>query len=388
MKGRRVFVRVDFNVPLKDGAVSDRKRIEAALPTICWLKENGARIILGSHLGRPDGKINLKLSMEPVGHCLTELLNQDIILADDCIGDGPRRLAQQMRPGDVMLLENLRFHGGEEENNLDFVQSLSQLCDCYVTDAFGTLHRAHASTYGLARQIQHRAIGMLVQREIEYLEPLRDNPRRPFMLVMGGAKVSDKIALMEHFLEKIDVLAIGGAMAYAFLRARNISIGKSLCDDRQVSLADRIMKSIEVRPVKLLLPIDHVVAPTLQSTEIQVTPDARVPQQMAAFDIGPKSLLALQQAVSQVETVFWNGPMGVFESTAFARGTFELARIIADSNTQKLAGGGDVAAAIAQSGCESRFDFISTGGGATLEFLEGKDLPGLKVLEKSVRAVA
>lgn len=381
VKGARVFVRVDFNVPLKGGDVVDPKRIEAALPTVEWLRERGARIILASHLGRPDGRANPKFSMEPVGKCLTELLDQDIVLADDCIGDGARSLSQQLREGQILLLENLRFHAGEEKNAPEFVDQLAQLCDVYVSDAFGTLHRAHASTTGLAAQVSQRGIGLLVQRELEFLQPLRDNPPRPFMLVMGGAKVSDKIALVEHFLDKIDVLVIGGAMAYAFLKARGVAIGNSLCDEKQVALADRILGSIEARMVQLILPVDHIIAESITAGQTQTTHDHRIHAGMAAFDIGPKTLSLIERSLSDVETVFWNGPVGVFENPLFSRGTFALAKIIADSKAKKLAGGGDVAAAIGESGCESRFDFISTGGGATLEYLEGKRLPGLSVLE-------
>lgn len=382
LKGKRVFVRVDFNVPIRDGEVSDARRIVAALPTIQFVRENGGRCILGSHLGRPQGKSDQKYSMEPIGRILTELVGIDIILADDCIGDGPRGLAHRMRHGDVLLLENLRFHEGEEKNSPDFVSKLAELCDVYVNDAFGTLHRAHASTVGLPHVVDLRGLGYLVRKELEYLEPLRDNPLRPFMLVIGGAKVSEKIMLIEHFLDKIDVLVIGGVMAYAFLKARAFEIGQSLCDDKQVRLAARILKSIEVRRIKLILPLDHVVAPAIHETNsVVVTPDANVPQGLAAFDVGSKTVAALREALESIETVFWNGPVGVFEQPVFSKGTFEFARAIAQSKAKKMAGGGDVSAAITQSGSEEGFDFISTGGGATLEYLEGKDLPGLRALE-------
>ena len=386
LKGKRVFIRVDFNVPVQDGAVGDNKRIEAAIPTIQYVREQGGRCVLGSHLGRPKGHVRPEYGLEPVGHRLSELLGSDIVLADDCVGDGPRGLAHRLRPGDVLLLENLRFYKGEEENASEFIVKLAELCDVYVNDAFGTLHRAHASTAGLARVVSERGIGLLVQKELEYLQPLRDAPPRPFMIVMGGAKVSDKIALIERFLDRVDVLVIGGAMAYAFLKAKNIPIGNSLCDDRQTALAGRILKSIEARNIRLVLPHDHVVAETIDSEPI-VTADAAVPVNTAAFDVGPQTVAALKDALQGMETVFWNGPVGVFERPKFSTGTFEFARTIARSKAQKLAGGGDVASAIAQSGSEKDFDFISTGGGATLEFLEGKDLPGLRAMRIESREI-
>jgi phosphoglycerate kinase len=392
LKGRRVFVRVDFNVPLKakaDGGweVSDESRIEGALETIRYIIKEGGKCILASHLGRPNGKPNKKYSLEPVGQRLSEKLGQDVILTEDCIGDGPRSLSQQMRPGEVLLLENLRFHSGEEENSTEFANRLLELCEFYVSDAFGTLHRAHASTAALPRLVSSKGIGFLVQKELHFLEPLRDNPQRPFVLVMGGSKVSDKIGVLEHFISKVDTVLIGGAMAYAFLKAQGQAIGKSLCDERQVAIATRLMKSAEARNVKFLLPKDHVAARSLEDTgDIVVTQGPDINADRMGVDIGPRTLLAYAAAMEGAETIFWNGPMGVFEVPAFANGTFELARMISQLKARKLAGGGDVAAAIAKSGCEARFDFISTGGGATLEYLEGKELPGLKALELYSRA--
>lgn len=393
-KGKRVFVRVDFNVPLKDRGegvyeVGDDTRIRGALETINYVVEKEGKCILASHLGRPDGQVKKKCSLEPVGKRLSELLNRDVILSDDCIGDGPRALSQRMRPGEVLLLENLRFHSGEEENSPEFVHQLQQLTDIYVSDAFGTLHRAHGSTAGLPKLMaaDTRGAGFLVQKELEYLEPLREAPARPFVLIMGGSKVSDKIGVLEFFLPKVDHILIGGAMAYAFLKASGKKIGSSLCDDKQVTIAAKLLKGAEVRKVKLELPIDHWVAKRIDDPASgMVTEGVDIPEGLMGVDIGPKTLELYGNAFAKAQTIFWNGPMGVFEVPAFAKGTFALAEKIAASSAKKLVGGGDSVAAISQSGLESQFDFISTGGGATLEYLEGKDLPGLKAIEISSRS--
>jgi phosphoglycerate kinase len=391
LKNKRVFVRVDFNVPLKQKGdtweVTDSSRIEGALQTIRHVSEVGGKVILASHLGRPKGKHEKKYSLEPVGARLSELLGKDVILTEDCIGDAPRGLSHQMKNGDVLLLENLRFHAGEEENSPDFVAKLMELCDVYVNDGFGTLHRAHASTYGIPKLMPLKAMGLLVQKELEYLEPLRENPTRPFALLMGGAKVSDKIGVLEQFLPKTDKVFIGGAMAYAFLSARGKKIGKSLCDHKQVQLASKIMRGAEVRGVKIFLPIDHVTSLAFDDTKnVQVTTGEDIPENRMGLDIGPKTVEHYRAQLEGIETLFWNGPMGVFEVPAFAQGTFGLAKAVAETRAKKLAGGGDVSAALAKAGVDSQFDFISTGGGATLEYLEGKELPGLKVLE--VRATS
>lgn len=389
VRGKRVFVRVDFNVPLKETAsgeweVADAVRIEGALPTIEALLERGARVILASHLGRPKGKPSKKYSLEPVGRYLASLLKKEVLLPEDCVGDGPRSLSQQMRPGDVMLLENLRFHPGEEENAAEFANQLLSLTDVFVGDAFGTLHRAHASTDALPRLVRDRAPGLLVERELEYLYPLRDAPKRPFALIMGGSKVSDKIGVLEHFLEKVDKVLIGGAMAYAFLKAKGYRIGNSLCDDEQVKLASRLLKAADARGVEMLLPVDHwTVTGFAAPASKELAPTEDVPENRMAIDIGPKTVESFVSALKQVETIFWNGPLGAFEVPEYARGTNAVAVHIADMSARKMAGGGDVAAALAQAGVADKFDFISTGGGATLEFLEGKDLPGLRALEVS-----
>lgn len=391
LKNRRVFVRVDFNVPLKKNGnlyeVGDLTRINGALPTIKHIIEAGGKVILASHLGRPEGQPNPKYSLEPVGQKLSEILEKDVVFTEDCIGDGPRGLSHQMRNGDVMLLENLRFHKGEEDNSPEFVAKLAELCDVYVSDAFGTVHRAHASTFGLPKLMSERGMGFLIQRELEFLTPLRNQPERPFALIMGGSKVSDKIGVLEFFMDKVDKVFIGGAMAYAFLKAKGVQVGKSLCDDKQVQLAAKIIKGCSVRRIELNLPIDHVAAKAFgDAASATVTEGIDIPPTMMGLDIGPKTVTQFQRALEGAKTIFWNGPMGVFEEPAFAKGTFELAQIIARCTALKLAGGGDSASAIAKAGVENDFNFVSTGGGATLEFLEGKELPGIKVLEKRKKA--
>jgi phosphoglycerate kinase len=387
LEGKRVFVRVDFNVPLekRDGVffVTDKARIEGALPTIKYILERGGRCVLASHLGRPKGKKNPEYSLEPVAACLSELLDKEVVLADDCIGDAARGLSKRLRNSEVLMLENLRFHSGEEENAQDFVVKLLELCEVYISDAFGTLHRAHASTAGLPRSISEKGFGLLVQKELQYLEPLKENPARPFALIMGGSKVSDKIGVLENFMPKVDRILIGGAMAYAFLKARGIPVGSSYCPEDQVPLAQRILSFAESRNIQVVLPVDHIIAKDLKATSenSQLTEGEEIPSGWMAVDVGPRTLSLFGLALEGAKTVFWNGPVGVFENPAFSKGTFGLAKLISKCSALKLAGGGDVSAAIAASGCTDSFDFISTGGGATLEFLEGKELPGLKVLE-------
>ena len=389
---KRVFVRVDFNVPLLNGEngkeVGDTTRIQGALETIRYITERGGKCILASHLGRPKGTRNPDYSLEPVAAKLSEMLEQEVILTDAPVGDGARSLSFQLKGGQVMLLENLRFDPGEEANSPDFVAHLAELCDIYVSDAFGALHRAHASTVGLPKITPEKCIGLLVERELEYLEPLRTKPETPMGIIMGGAKVSDKLGVLSHFMDKVDRVFIGGAMAYAFLKAKEISIGKSLCADEQVNLARKILRSADSRGIKVLLPVDHVTALKFNDADSkEITDGPHIPEDRMGMDIGPKTVEVFAESFSTLKTIFWNGPMGVFENRAFAGGTFGLARAIANCSAKKLAGGGDVAAALEASGVADQFDFISTGGGATLEYLEGKVLPGLKVMERSKQEI-
>ncbi len=393
LKGKRVFIRVDFNVPLKaqgdEMVVTDLTRIQGALETIKYVIDAGGKVILASHLGRPKGKPEKKYSLLPVAQKLSEILAKDVILTEDCIGYAPKGLSQQMRNGDVILLENLRFYEGEEANAQEFAVRLAELCDVYISDAFGTLHRAHASTSALPKLIQNKGIGFLVQKELAFLEPLKKNPERPFGIIMGGSKVSDKIGVLEHFLDKVDKIFIGGAMAYAFLKAQGKEIGTSMCDDKQKELAAKILKSASVRNIKVYLPVDHVTSLSFNdSKNVLVTESVDIPKDRMGLDIGPKSAALYTKEMEGLKTIFWNGPMGVFENPAFSEGTFAIARALANNtNAKKLAGGGDSVAAIVQAGVEDKFDFISTGGGATLEYLEGQRMPGLEVLDVKERVV-
>jgi phosphoglycerate kinase len=380
LAGKRVFMRVDFNVPIADGKITDDTRIEASLPSIRYVIEKGGRLILASHLGRPKGKPEPKYSLKPVAGRLSELLGKPVQFAPDCVGPEVQRLAAGLKNGDVLLLENLRFHAEEEKNDSTFARELASLCDVYVNDAFGTAHRAHASTAGIAGYVKQAAAGFLMQKELESLSRALTTAENPYVSIVGGAKISDKIELIENFINIADSILIGGAMAYTFLRAKGISTGKSLVEEDKIDLARSLMSKATSRGVALELPIDHVVAAGLDAADSQITLVTNTPPDRMGLDIGPETIKRYSEIVRLAKTIVWNGPMGVFENPKFSVGTFAIAKAVADSHAFSIIGGGDSAAAVAQSGMESKISHISTGGGASLEFLSGQQLPGVEVL--------
>ena len=384
VEGRRVFVRVDFNVPLDgEGQITDDSRIQAALPTIKALRDRGARIVLASHLGRPKGSVRPELSLEPVAARLAELLGVEILLPDDCVGNAPNKLVQNLREGQIMLLENLRFHAEETAGDESFARSLAALADVYVNDAFGAAHRAHASVVGVPRHVAECAAGPLMARELEAFEELMKRPRKPFTAIVGGAKVSDKIGVLESLLSKVDSLLIGGAMAYTFLKAQGHDMGDSLVEDEKVGLAKNLLLKAETRKVALLLPVDHVivqeVAPDAPSRTVRT---GEVPEGWKAVDIGPETRALYAEQIAEARTLFWNGPMGIFEMDSFAKGTEAVAQAVAQSSATSVVGGGDSVAAVRKAGIVPLITHVSTGGGASLELLEGKSLPGVEALQR------
>jgi phosphoglycerate kinase len=385
LAGKRVFIRVDFNVPLDDAChVTDDARIRAALPTIQYAIKARAKVILASHLGRPKGKPEdrEKLTLEPAAVRLSELLGEDVILADDCVGDGVRKLAKELKEGQVLLLENLRFHPEEEKNDESFCRELAALCDVWINDAFGTAHRAHASTAGMAQFVKEKAAGFLIVKEVEYLGKALGSPKRPFVALIGGAKVSDKIKVLESLMSKADAVLIGGAMAYTFLKAQEIAVGRSLVEVDKLDMARQVLERAKVKGVDLLLPVDHVCgSEPRESAARQVIDGAAIPDGLMGLDIGPKTLDRYRQRVLAAGTVFWNGPMGLFEQKPWAEGTFGIAKAMAESKAITVVGGGDSAAAVEEAGLVDRMTHVSTGGGASLEFLEGRELPGIKACE-------
>lgn len=383
VSGKRVFVRVDFNVPLdeKTGKITDDSRIRAALPTISYLVEHGARVILASHLGRPDGKVVESMRMTPVARRLSELLGRTVRTAPDCIGPEAERIASALRDGDVLLLENLRFHAEEEKNDPTFAAALARLADIYVDDAFGTAHRKHASITGIAAHLPAVA-GFLMEKELRMLGGILDNPLHPFGALLGGAKVSDKVGLLNNIMGKVDRVLIGGGMAATFFKARGLEIGQSLLEIDRVETARKIMEETERRNIRLVLPPDVVVAEKVAGdAEAQVVPSDRIPKNMRIVDIGPQSLRAFEEQLRGCKTVFWNGPMGIYEIPKFGEGTKAVARTLASLNAQTVIGGGSTADVITELGLESKMTFVSTGGGASLSFLSGEKLPGVEVLK-------
>lgn len=383
VQGKRVLVRVDFNVPQDDaGNITDDTRIRAALGTIRHLRERGARIILVSHLGRPKGKTP-KYSMTPVAARLAELLGVPVRKADDCIGPEAEGAVAALRPGEVLLLENVRFYPEEEANNPDFASKLAALADLYVNDAFGTAHRAHASTEGVSHFLPSAA-GFLLQKEIEVMGRALENPERPFVAVLGGAKVSDKIAVIRHLIGKVDTLLIGGGMAFTFLKAQGYEVGKSLLDTEKVALAKDLIEQARRAGVELLLPVDTVIASEIKAeAEHRVAGVDGIPAGFAGVDIGPETIRHFSERIERAGTVVWNGPMGVFEIEPFAGGTLAVAQAMSRCKGTTIVGGGDSAAAVEQMGFADRMTHVSTGGGASLEFLEGRELPGISALNEA-----
>jgi phosphoglycerate kinase len=382
--GKRVFIRVDFNVPLdkKTGKITDDARIREAIPTIQYAMEAGAKVILASHMGRPKPGKHEGLSLETPGARLAELTGYEVLLPEDCIGDAPKKLVHDLRAGQVCLLENLRFHEEEEKDDEGFARQLAELADVYVDDAFGAVHRAHASVHALPRLMRERGAGFLLRKELESLSKLVDRPAKPYVAVLGGAKVSDKIDVVEALLGVVDTLAIGGAMANTFLAAQGKNMQKSRIEEDKLPLARTILQKARDKGVEVLLPVDVVVAPGLDASSGETALADAVPEGTMALDVGPKTVELFGKAVSKAKTVFWNGPMGLFETEAFSKGTFDLARLMSNAPGFTVVGGGDSASAVKIAGEEvaAGFKHISTGGGASLELIEGKKLPGVEAL--------
>lgn len=380
VKGKKVLVRCDFNVPLKDGKITNDKRIKESLPTIKYLMENGAKVILCSHLGRPKGEFLPEFSLKPVAERLTELLAKEVKLSNDVAGEDTIKIAQSLNNGDVMLMENVRFEKGETKNDPELSKKLASVAEIFVNDAFGTAHRAHCSTAGVADYLP-AVCGYLIEKEIKIMGDALNNPQRPFVAILGGAKVSDKIGVIKNLISKVDTIIVGGGMAYTFAKAKGINIGNSLCEEDKIDLAKELMENAKKAGVELLLPVDDIIADKFDANANSKVNEGNIPEGFMGLDIGPKTIELYSNAIKNAKTVVWNGPMGVFEFEKFAKGTYDIAKAVAESGAVSIIGGGDSAAAVEKLGFADKMTHISTGGGASLEFLEGLELPGIACLQ-------
>ncbi|MBC86751.1 MAG: phosphoglycerate kinase [Bdellovibrionaceae bacterium] len=384
LKGKNVFIRVDFNVPIVDGQITDDSRIQGALETIRYVRDQGAKVILGSHFGRPKTEEDRKkLSLEPVAQRLQELLDCEVVLVEEPLSEAPKALLKTLREHQVLMLENLRFFAGETKNEKGLVEAISAYTDVYINDAFGASHRAHSSIVGLPATVSQKAMGFLMKKELEALNGILSGAESPYVAVLGGAKVSDKITIIKDLMNKVDGFIIGGAMAYTFLKAQGNNVGTSLVEKEQIQFAKKMIEGMEAREKKLLLPVDHVVAPRFDAVadEVKTTDSVVVPEGFMGLDIGPQTIKTYAEYLGQAKTIFWNGPMGVFENELFNKGTFAVAEAIAKSEAVSIVGGGDSASAARESGFSKDFTHISTGGGASLEYLQGVPMPGLLALQ-------
>lgn len=382
LKGKKVLIRVDFNCPMNsDGTVRDDSRILAAMDTIKYAINEGAKVILASHLGRPKGEINTKYTLEGVALKLAELLDKSVVFIHDCVGEGVNSIISNMKSGDIALLENLRFYKEETDNEHNFAKKLADICDVYINDAFGMAHRSHASTVGVASLVKEKAAGFLMMKEIENLGKVLKKPLHPFVLILGGAKVSDKIPVIENMLDKADSIIVGGAMAYTLLQEQGVNVGDSLVEKDKLDLAKKTIEKCKTKGVNLVLPEDHVVAPSFDSERAETTNDVNIPSGKMGLDIGPKTIEKFNTIIKDAKMVVWNGPMGVFEKPLFDKGTISVAKTLAKSDAYSVVGGGDSVAAVKHAGVKNDIDHVSTGGGASLKFLEGNTLPGIDILE-------
>src|SRR4030042_6834625 len=383
LKGKRVFIRVDFNAPLNErNEITDDTRIVLSLPTIRFVIDSGGKVILASHLGRPKGKKDPKYSLATVAGKLSQILGRRVALASDCIGDDVQRQIEGMKEGEVILLENLRFHLEEEKNDGTFSKALASLCEVYVNDAFGAAHRAHASTEGMTRYLKTLAAGFLMMKEIESLGKALVSPQKPYVAILGGAKVSDKIGVIQNLLDKVTALLVGGGMAYTFLRAKGFEVGKSIVEEDQIGFSLTLLEKAKEK-VKFILPLDHMAAERMDiQAKREIVKNEKIPSDWVCLDIGPETVKIFSEEIKGARTIVWNGPMGVFEMEPFSQGTFAIAKAVADSSAFSIVGGGDSVAAVNKAGVADRIDHISTGGGASLEFIEGKKLPGIEALRR------